>query len=91
MLPVPADARVIHAASIADLGGVVAGAFANAEVVGRGSYLCSASTLMSFDDFAATLRSQGHEIAILEVPPATGSLTPISGRIRTSRLPQVEG
>lgn len=69
VLPIPADARVIHAASIDDLGGVVAGAFENPELVGRGAHLSSAAELVSFDDFAATLRSQGHDIAIAVVPP----------------------
>jgi uncharacterized protein YbjT (DUF2867 family) len=69
VLPISADARAIHAASIEDLGGVVAGAFVNPEEVGRGAYLASAVAVQSFDDFAATLRSQGHAITIAEVPP----------------------
>ena len=68
-LPIPADARVVHAGSIADLGGVVAGAFDNPETVGQGAYLSSAAGLMSFQDFADTRGAQGHSIAIVEVPP----------------------
>lgn len=69
-LPIPADAVVIHAGSIADLGGVVAGAFNNPEVVGGGSYLSSAAQLTSFAEFATTLDSLGRPTAVLEVPPA---------------------
>jgi hypothetical protein len=69
VLPIPADARVVHAGSIADLGGVVAGAFDNPETVGRGAYLSSAATLASFQDFADTLGVLGHSVAIVEVSP----------------------
>lgn len=69
-VPIPAEARVVHAASIEDLGGVVTGAFGNPDDVGAGAYLSSAAVLMSFDDFGAALRAQGHSIAIVEVPPA---------------------
>jgi len=60
---------VTHAGSISDLGGVVAGAFEQPEKVGQGAYLSSAAELVSFQDFADTLNAQGHEIAIVEVPP----------------------
>jgi uncharacterized protein YbjT (DUF2867 family) len=70
VLPIPGDARVVHAASIEDLGGVVAGVFEHPDEVGTGAYLSSAADLMSFQDFANILRSQGHEIGIVEVPPA---------------------
>ncbi len=69
-LPISGDARVVHAASIDDLGGVVAGAFSNPEAVGAGAYLSSAADLMSFADFADILGSQGREVGIVEVPPA---------------------
>jgi len=68
-LPIPADARVIHASSISDLGGVVAGAFDSPDTVGAGAYLSSVAELVSFDDFAETLRGQGHSLATVEVPP----------------------
>lgn len=68
-VPIPADARVVHAASIADLGGLVAGAFESPDAIGSGAYLSSAAGLFSFDDFAAVLRDQGHSIAVAEVPP----------------------
>ncbi len=70
VLPIPADARVIHAGSIEDLGGVIAGIFNSPESAGAGAYLSSAAELMSFADFAEILNSQGHDISIVEVPPA---------------------
>ena len=68
VLPIPADAPVVHAGSIADLGGVVAGAFEHPEIVGAGAYLSSAAVLTSFDELAAILNAQGHAIATVEVP-----------------------
>lgn len=72
-LPIPADARVVHAGSIADLGGVVAGAFEHADLVGAGAYLSSAADLTSFGEIAAILNAQGHPVAVVEVPPQTYS------------------
>jgi uncharacterized protein YbjT (DUF2867 family) len=67
-LPLPAEARVIHAGSIQDLGGVVAGAFENPALVGDGAYLSSAASLMSFGDIVDTLNAQGHAVAAVQVP-----------------------
>jgi uncharacterized protein YbjT (DUF2867 family) len=67
-LPLPADARVVHAGSIQDLGGVVAGAFDNPDLVGDGAYLSSAAALMSFGDMVDTLNAQGHAVAAVQVP-----------------------
>ena len=86
-LPIPADARVIHAGSIADLGGVVAGAFDHPETVGSGEYLSSAAELVSFDDFAETLRGQGHSLATMQVPPEVyGGFYPGAGEIAQMML-----
>lgn len=70
VLPIPGDARVVHAASIEDLGGVVAGAFDNPATVGQGTYLSSSASLMSFQDFADVLVAQGIEVGIVEMPSA---------------------
>ena len=67
-LPIPGGARVVHMGSIKDLGGVVAGAFGNPEAVGAGSYLSSAAALLSFGDLVEVLNSQGHSLALVEVP-----------------------
>jgi uncharacterized protein YbjT (DUF2867 family) len=66
-LPLPPEARVVHMATIADLGGVVAGAFEHPERVGDGAHL-SAARLMSFGDVAAVLNAQGHDFAVMQVP-----------------------
>jgi uncharacterized protein YbjT (DUF2867 family) len=66
-LPLAEDARVVHMATIADLGGVVAGAFEHPERVGDGAHL-SAARLMSFGDVVSVLNSQGHDLAFLQVP-----------------------
>jgi len=68
VLPLPADARVVHAGSIQDLGGVVAGAFESPDAVGDGAYLSSAAALMSFGDMVDTLNGQGHALAVMQVP-----------------------
>ncbi|HEY5183606.1 MAG TPA: NmrA/HSCARG family protein [Actinomycetes bacterium] len=67
-LPLAADARVVHMGSIEDLGGVVAGAFAQPDAVGAGAYLSSAAGLMSLGDVADTLNAQGHSVAVMQVP-----------------------
>jgi uncharacterized protein YbjT (DUF2867 family) len=67
-MPLPRDARVAHMGAVADLGGVVAGAFENPELVGNGAYLSSAAALMSFGDVVDTLNSQGHALSYKEVP-----------------------
>ncbi|MFL6288773.1 MAG: NmrA/HSCARG family protein [Actinomycetes bacterium] len=66
--PLAADERVVHMGSVEDVGSVVAGALANAELVGSGSYLSSAAALMSFGDVVETLNAQGHSLALLQVP-----------------------
>jgi uncharacterized protein YbjT (DUF2867 family) len=66
-LPLPPDAEVVHMAAIADLGGVVAGAFEHPETVGAGSYLSSAE-LTSFANVVATLNAQGHSLTVIQVP-----------------------
>lgn len=67
-MPLPRDARVAHMGTVADLGGVVAGAFENPGLVGNGAYLSSAAGLMSFGDVVDTLNDQGHDLNYQEVP-----------------------
>jgi uncharacterized protein YbjT (DUF2867 family) len=67
-MPLPRDARVAHMGTVADLGGVVAGAFENPELVGDGAYLSSAAGLMSFGEVVDTLNHQGHDLNYQEVP-----------------------
>ncbi len=67
-LALPRDARVVHAGSVAEVGGVVSGAFENPGLVGAGSYLAPTPGLMSFGDVIDTLNEQGHEVSYQEVP-----------------------
>jgi uncharacterized protein YbjT (DUF2867 family) len=67
-LPLPSSARVVHAGSVGDVGGVVAGAFENPDRVGDGAYVSSAAAALSFDDIVAILNSQGHDLVYQEVP-----------------------
>ncbi len=68
VMPIPGDARVVHAGSVGDVGGVVSGAFENPDRVGDGAYVSSAAGLTSFDEMVATLNEQGHDYAFQEVP-----------------------
>jgi hypothetical protein len=54
--------------AIGDLGGVVAGALENPDVVSAGAYLAPTPGLMSFGDVVDTLNSQGHHLSYREVP-----------------------
>jgi uncharacterized protein YbjT (DUF2867 family) len=67
VLPLPEEARVIHMATVTDLGGVVAGAFEHPERVGAGAHL-SGAHLMSFGDVVSVLNGQGHDLAYMQVP-----------------------
>lgn len=68
-LPLAADARVVHAGDIAELGLVVAGAFARPDRVGAGQVLSLAGDLLSFDAIVTTLGRLGRNVAYREVPP----------------------
>jgi uncharacterized protein YbjT (DUF2867 family) len=67
-LAMPRDARVVHAGSVADVGGVVSGAFENPGLVGVGAYLAPTPGLTSFGDMIDTLNGQGHDLSYQEVP-----------------------
>lgn len=67
-MPLPRDSRVVHMGTVTDLGGVVAGAFENPELVGQGAYLSSAAALMSIGDVIDILNSQGHDLNYMQVP-----------------------
>lgn len=67
-LALPRDARVVHAGSVADVGGVVSGAFESPGLVGAGAYLAPSPGLASFGDMVETLNGQGHDLSYQEVP-----------------------
>lgn len=68
-LPIAANARVIHAGDISELGDVVAGAFGNPARVGAGQHLALAGDLVSWSDIVNTLNHQGHNVRFQSVPP----------------------
>lgn len=69
-IPIAASARVIHAGDVREVGKAVAAAFAAREALPDGSYLGVCGGTYSFADFAATLNANGHDVEVLEVPPA---------------------
>lgn len=73
-LPLPADARVVHAGDISELGSVVAGAFALPDRVGSGQVLSLAGDLLSFDDIVTTLGHLGRDVVYREIPHETFAL-----------------
>jgi uncharacterized protein YbjT (DUF2867 family) len=68
-VPIDPAARVIHAGDITELGRTVAAAFDAGEQLANGSYLAVCGGKYSWDDFAATLNSLGHDVRAVRVPP----------------------
>ncbi|MCU1384664.1 MAG: NmrA/HSCARG family protein [Acidobacteria bacterium] len=60
--------RCMHMGDIRELGGIVAGAFAYPDEVGRGEYLPLVGDFMSFNDIVDTLNRQGHAFSFSQVP-----------------------
>jgi uncharacterized protein YbjT (DUF2867 family) len=67
VLPLPANARVVHMGDISELGNLVAGALERPEA-SDGRHLSLAGGLLSFDDVVATLRALGHDVVYQQVP-----------------------
>lgn len=67
-LPLNPELRVIHMGDIAELGRVVAGAFAQPELAGHGEHLPLVGDFMSFNEILATLNRQGHNFSFRQVP-----------------------
>ena len=67
-LPLDPSRRVIHMGDITELGRLVAGAFAQPELAGRGQHLPLVGDLLSFNDIIATLNRQGHKVSFTQVP-----------------------
>ncbi|MBC7896292.1 MAG: NmrA/HSCARG family protein [Cytophagaceae bacterium] len=86
-LPIDPDVRGIHMGDITELGNIVAGAFAQPDLVGHGEYLPLVGDLLSFNDIVATLNNQGHDYAFNRVPasvfatffPGAGELAEMFG------------
>jgi len=67
-LPLDPERRVIHMGDIAELGNIVAGAFAQPEFTGHGAHLPLVGDFLSFNEIVATLNRQGHKVSFKQVP-----------------------
>ncbi|BBU32060.1 nucleotide-diphosphate-sugar epimerase (plasmid) [Burkholderia sp. THE68] len=67
-LPLDRERRVIHAGDITELGRLVAGAFAQPELAGRGEHLPLVGDFLSFSEIIATLNRQGNAFSFTQVP-----------------------
>jgi uncharacterized protein YbjT (DUF2867 family) len=67
-LPIDPNVRCIHMGDIAELGPIVAGAFAHPDQAGNGEYLPLVGDFMSFNEIVDTLNRQGHKFSFKQVP-----------------------
>src|SRR5580704_13879943 len=67
-LPLNPEPRVIHMGDITELGRIVAGAFAQPELVGHGEHLPLVGDFLSFNEIIATLGRQGGKFSFKRVP-----------------------
>ena len=67
VLPLDPTVRVIHMGDIAELGYIVAGAFAHPDEAGNGEYLPLVGDFMSFNEIVETLNRQGHSLSYKQV------------------------
>ncbi len=68
VLPLDPEQRVIHMGDITELGRIVAGAFAEPELVGHGEHLPLVGDFLSFNEIIATLNRQGNKFSFKQVP-----------------------
>jgi len=67
-LPLDPTVRSIHMGDIAELGDIVAGAFAHPDQAGHGEYLPLVGDFMSFNEIVDALNRQGHKFTFKQVP-----------------------
>src|SRR5271169_3504938 len=67
-LPLDPERRVIHMGDITELGRIVAGAFAQPQLAGRGEHLPLIGDFQTFNEVLATLNRQGHSFSFKQVP-----------------------
>jgi uncharacterized protein YbjT (DUF2867 family) len=67
-LPLDPELRVIHMGDIAEIGRIVAGAFAQPDLAGHGEHLPLVGDFLSFNEIIATLNRQGHKFSFKQVP-----------------------
>jgi uncharacterized protein YbjT (DUF2867 family) len=68
-VPMDPAARVMHAGDVTEVGRVVAAAFSAKDKLANGVHLAVCGGVYSWNDFVATLNSQGHRLEVLQVPP----------------------
>jgi uncharacterized protein YbjT (DUF2867 family) len=67
-LPLDPAVRCLHMGDIAELGNIVAGAFAHPDEAGNGDYLPLVGDFMNFSEIVSTLNQQGHKFSFKQVP-----------------------
>jgi uncharacterized protein YbjT (DUF2867 family) len=67
-LPLDPTVRSIHMGDIAELGSLVAGAFARPDQAGHGEHLPLVGDFVSFNEIIDTLNRQGHNFSFHQVP-----------------------
>src|SRR5437016_8369597 len=70
-LPLDPDVRCLHMGDIAELGNIVAGAFAHPDEAGNGEYLPLVGDFLSFNEIVETLNRQGHNLSYKQIPKET--------------------
>eukprot|EP00978_Attheya_sp_CCMP212_P036122 scaffold161783_cov28-Attheya_sp.AAC.1 len=68
MLPISANAKVVNAGDINEMGAVVAAAFAKPELSGSGARLAAGHKATSFGQMVEALNEQGHNFGWIQVP-----------------------
>ena len=72
-------AKVLHVGDPTELGKLVAGAFEKPDAFGQGQYLAQASELTSWQEMVDILNSQGHNLALNQVPNEVYDALPFPG------------
>jgi hypothetical protein len=67
-LPLDPTVRSIHMGDISELGGLVAGAFAQPDQAGHGEYLPLVGDFLSFNEIIDALNQQGNKFSFHQVP-----------------------
>jgi uncharacterized protein YbjT (DUF2867 family) len=67
-LPLNPERRVIHMGDITEIGRIVAGAFAQPQLAGKGEHLPLVGDFLSFNEVIATLNRQGNKFSFKQVP-----------------------
>src|ERR1700741_3478374 len=78
-LPIDPTVRCLHMGDIAELGNIVAGAFAHPDEAGNGEDLPLVGDFMSFNEIVETVNRQGHKFSFNQVPKEVFAAAPFPG------------